>query len=551
MSEYQGPSTIPELLKKVVAERGDHEAIVMVDDKVTYNELNERSKKMARALLALGASKGTRIALLSSDGIFAVTALLAATRIGALISLISTLSKPPELAHILKNSDCQIFLGVRRFLRHDYSETLKEAVPGIDKGKHEKLRLTAAPYLRSVWLDDADGLDWAGSIKDLLARADLPDTPDETLLEAIENEVVPTDDAYIIYTSGSTSLPKAVVHYQRNLIRKPSVLSEYFLLTKDDRMMPLLPMFWIGGLSMMMMILTKGATLVYPKAPSNDVVLPTIKDLNVNKVNAWGPLHAKLVKAAIAYGIDPDEIWGLGPNLDKQGNKIPAARGPNLLGMTESNSAHSGLPFDTPIPEGKPDFSCCLPIDDMERKVVDPDTGELVPPGEVGELYIRGPALMKGFYKIDPAKTFDSEGFYPTSDLVRLDADGYLSYVSRRGDMLKSNGANVSRLEVEGAIARMPGVDLAVVVGLKDEEIGQRICAAVVLEPGAELTEQQIKDELNKSMSSFKVPKHVIFITADDVIWTGKDVAAGQKVKRIAMEPMIAERVGMKEPVAA
>jgi acyl-CoA synthetase (AMP-forming)/AMP-acid ligase II len=218
--------------------------------------------------------------------------------------------------------------------------------------------------------------------------------------------------------------------------------------------------------------------------------------------------------------------------------------------MTESCSAHSGLPFDTMMPEDKP-YSCALPIDDMERRIVDPATGREVAPGEVGELQIRGPALMKGFYKVDPAKTFTPDGFYPTNDLVRIDEDGYLFYVSRMGDMLKTNGANVSRLEVEGAINALSGVDISVVVGLKDPEIGQRICAAVVPEPGAQLSEQAIKDELNKSLSSFKVPKHIIFITADDIIWTNKEAAAGQKIKRVAMEPMIAERVGMKEPVAA
>ena len=87
-------------------------------------------------------------------------------------------------------------------------------------------------------------------------------------------------------------------------------------------------------------ILGKGGTLVYPKAPSHDVVLPTIEKLKVNKVNAWGPLHGKLVKAATAYGIDTDKIWGLGPLRDKQGNVIPPDRAPNLLGMSESISAH-------------------------------------------------------------------------------------------------------------------------------------------------------------------------------------------------------------------
>jgi acyl-CoA synthetase (AMP-forming)/AMP-acid ligase II len=550
MSANEVPSTIPELLRHVVSTRADHEAIVMVDGKVTYAELERRSARMARALLAIGAGKGARIALMSPDGISYLTTFLAATRIGALISLVSTLCKPPELAHILKNSDCQIFIGARRFLRHEYSETLKGALPGVEKGKNEKHRLTAAPYLRSIWLDDAEGLDWAGSVDELLERADAADAPDDALLTAIENEVVPSDDAFIMFTSGSTSLPKAVVHRQRTLVRKPIVLSDYFLLTAEDRMMPLLPTFWIGGLTMAIMILSKGGTLVYPKAPSNDVVIPTMLELKANKVNAWGPLHGKLVKAAQAAGIDVDKIWGLGPNRDQQGNPIPPALAPNLLGMTESCSAHSGMPFNVPNPADKP-FSCARPIDGMERRLVDPETGKEVGPGEVGELQIRGPALMKGFYKVDPTKTFTPDGFYPTGDLVRIDEDDYLFYVSRMGDMLKTNGANVSRLEVEGAINVLPGVDVSVVVGLKDEEIGQRIVAAVVAEPGAQLSEQAIKDELNKSLSSFKVPKHVIFITSEDIIWTGKDVAAGQKIKRVAMEPMIAERVGMKIPVAA
>lgn len=546
MSDNQAELTIPAFLKRAVENRGDHEAIVMIDESVTYAELERRSARMARALLAIGAGKATRISLLAPDGIFYLTTLLAATRIGALVSLVSTMCKPPELAHILRNSDCQIVIGARRFLRHDYAERLTSALPGLAEGKAERLRLTAAPYLRSIWLDDADGLDWAGSVEALLARADAADAPDAALLAAVEAEVVRSDDAIIIYTSGSTSLPKAVVHRQGTLIQKPQVLNDYFLIGESDRMMPLLPAFWVGGLAMAMMILTKGATLVYPQSPQTDVVLDTLKTLKVNKVNSWGPQHGKLVKAAIAYGVDVDRIWGLGPLRDKQGNVIPADRAPNLLGMSESFSAHSGEPFDTPSPADKP-YSCARPIGGMERRIVDPQTGVPVQQGEVGELQIRGPALMRGFYKVDPAKTFTADGFYPTNDLVRIDADGYLFYVARQGDMLKSNGANVSRLEVEAAVNALPGVDVSVVVGLKDPEMGQRIVAAVVPLEGAQLNEQAMKDALQDRLSGFKVPRDIVFITADDIEWTGKDAAAGAKIKRVAMEPMIAERVKLKE----
>src|SRR6185369_8760386 len=122
-------------------------------------------------------------------------------------------------------------------------------------------RLAQAPYLRSIWLDDDTGLGWAGSHDALIARA--PDDG-EDLIRAMEAEVAPSDEAVIIYTSGSTSLPKAVLHPQRTVARHAQVLAEQFLITAESRMMPLLPLFWIGGLVMALEMLQAGGTLVYP-----------------------------------------------------------------------------------------------------------------------------------------------------------------------------------------------------------------------------------------------------------------------------------------------
>ena len=116
----------------------------------------------------------------------------------------------------------------------------------------------------------------------------------------------------------------------------------------------------------------------------------------------------------------------------------------------------------------------------IERRVVDPETGAEVPPGEVGELHLRGGALMTGFYKVDRREVFTADGFYPTKDLVRIDADGYVYFVGRTGDMIKTNSANVSRLEVEAALNALPEVELSLVAGLPDAELGEMVVAAVV-----------------------------------------------------------------------
>ena len=161
METAEPASTLPRLLAHVVAARGKHDAIVTVRETLSYDELDRRAARMARALLAVGAGKGARIALMAPDGVLWMTAFLAGLRIGALVTAVSTLSTPSELAHILRNSDTQFFIGVRRFLSHDYVATLTAAFPGLVGGGADALRLSGAPHLRSIWLDDAEGLGWA------------------------------------------------------------------------------------------------------------------------------------------------------------------------------------------------------------------------------------------------------------------------------------------------------------------------------------------------------------------------------------------------------
>ena len=537
-NETEPATTVPQLLANFAATRGEHDAIATVAETLSYEELDRRTSRMARALLALGAGKGTRIALLAPGGILWLTALLAGLRIGALVSLVSTLCTPAELAHMLRGGDAQILLGVRRFLRHDYGKTLAAALPGLTEGTAQALRIPSAPYLRSVWLNDASGLSWARTIEDLLAHADRPHAPDRALLAAIEQEVAASEDAVIVYTSGSTSLPKAVVHTQWNVTRFPRELTKHFLLKPDDRMMPHLPTFWLGGLGMTMQVLSIGATLVYPDSPEVDVVLDTIERCRVNRLNSWGDVMMKLREGAAARGIDVDKIVGLGPFRDQAGEIIPPILQANMLGMSETFTAHSAEPLDTRLAEDKAGSSG-RGVDSYERRIVDPETGKDVPPGQVGELQIRGGGLMSGFYKMNRKDVFTRDGFYPTGDLARLDADGYIYFVGRRGDMIKTRAANVSRLEVEAAMRGVPGVELPIVVGLPDAELGQRVVAAVVPAQGASPSDESIRAALRAVLSSYKIPREIVFITHNDI-----PRSTTGKIKLFELAGMVAARIG-------
>ena len=519
MADVTDVPTFPALFAGVVRERADHPALIVPDETLSYAELDRRSARMAKALLASGAGKGTRVALLAPDGVLFLTTFYAALRIGALVTPISTLTTPPELAHIVRTSDAQILVGARRFLRRNFAANLEDALAGLADARAGALWLSSAPHLRSVWLDDPDGLGWAGSVDDLLARADRAEGggggPDDALLAEIEREVSPGDDAFVVYTSGSTAAPKAVVHHQRAVATKPQALAPIFGMTSDDRTMPLLPAFWLGGVAAALQALCTGSTLVYPRSPDVDDVLDMVEQHDVTYVVVWHAL-AKLRAAAIERGIDIDRIRGLGRPRGDDGEPVPARLRANLLGMSESFSVHSGEPIDVRMPVDKRGASGRA-VNGIERRVVDPETGREVAPGEVGELQLRGGGLMRGFYKVERDEVFTPDGFYPTKDLVRIDADGYAWFVGRTGDMIKTSSANVSRLEVEAALATLPEVASALVAGLPDADAGEIVTAAVVPAPGANPTEAGLRAALRDRISSFKIPRRIVFITDDDV----------------------------------
>jgi acyl-CoA synthetase (AMP-forming)/AMP-acid ligase II len=300
-------------------------------------------------------------------------------------------------------------------------------------------------------------------------------------------------------------------------------------------MMPLLPLFWLAGLSTWLQLFCIGGTVVYPDTPEIEDALAMIEHHGVTRVNAWGDKQPKLIAAAQAKGVSLDHIPELSVFRDPEGN--PVGNAIPMYGMTESFSAHSATPVNRPLPPDK-QGSFGRAINHYERRVVDLDTGEEVPPGEPGELQIRGPAMLAGLYKQPRSEVFTPDGFYPTRDIVRIDANGYLFPVGRRDDMIKTRGANVSRLEVEAALNALPEVAMAVVAGLPDAEFGKLVAAAVVPAAGASPSPEALQAALRQTLSSYKVPKRMVFIAEADILRT-----ATGKVKLSETAAMIAARL--------
>jgi acyl-CoA synthetase (AMP-forming)/AMP-acid ligase II len=256
-------------------------------------------------------------------------------------------------------------------------------------------------------------------------------------------------------------------------------------------------------------------------------------------MHGWPAQRKPMREMMEAEGLELSGVRGLRDEYLPDGSLKQPDQSPNSLGMTESFGPHCASPAGSVLPEHRRGAFGPV-IGGYDRRVVDPATGEVAPYGQVGELQLRGAALMSGYYKRERSEVFTPDGYFPTHDLVRFEPDGYMYFEGRTGDMLKTKGANVSRVEVEVALRNLDGVSVAVVCGLPDPVLGQRIVAAVVPSPGADPKEPDLKAELAERLAGYKIPTHILFIDRDDLMWT-----ASGKVRIPEMGKLIAERLGL------
>ena len=495
---------VPALLAHF-ASYGDVNLLVFDDERLSYRDAVAQSATLGRQLLEAGAGKGSRIGMwFASDARFLV-AWLAITRIGAVAVPISTLSTGPELRKIAVHADLQLLISTDRYLHHDYLERLETAFPGLN-GQSAPFHVKDAPFLRRVWIWGARCPAWAEAV-------DLSREPaiDAALLAAVEAQVAPSDIVSIIYTSGSTAEPKGVIHTHGAFMRQGAKLGATYPYQRGDRVFTQMPFFWVGGLTLTILnAMHVGATLL----SSAKVGTPLLDFLERERVSfAVGWPH--LMKALVA-----DPSFSKHDFSSMKGGGLPEALPEKLrpknqffgwaLGMTETCASHTASPPNLP---DALHGAMGPPMPGMEHKIVDVDTRAEVAPGQMGELLVRGDALMAGMVKRERAEVFEPDGWYRTADLCSF-REGHLFFHGRADDMIKTAGANVSPKEVEAVLMTIPGVAQANVSSVPDEKRGAVVGAIVVPAPGATLDPEQIRREAAKSLATYKVPRVVLLMEA-------------------------------------
>lgn len=500
-----GDSTVAEVLRQHARSRGDHPLLVCDADRITYAEADVRSAELARGLIAAGAGKGTHVGVLYPNGPEFVVAMLAAARIGAVVVPFSTFVTARELREQLVDSDTEILLTAPSYRSHDYVERLAEILSGADL--HSVVYSPAAPQLRHV----------AITHQPLYQRAAHVDT---AASDALEADVDGCDPLAIVYTSGSTSTPKGVVHTHAALLGHQRNLNRIRGLTAADKLFCNSPFFWIGGFAFgLLATLVAGSTLVCSNASDAGATLDLLEAEKPTMTNGFvaGIAHLAEHPSYAERDLSSMRRGNLYPIMAPETRPADPELRHNMLGMTEAGSVVLIAEDEADQPEARRG-SFGKPAPGFETMLIDPDTGECVAVGEVGELCIRGPYVMQGYYKRAREECFDADGWLHTGDLVRTDADGFVYFVGRRGAMIKTAGANVSATEVEKAITKVTGGAPAYVIGLPDARRGQLVAAVVVRTDGAAaFDDAALRERLKAELSAYKIPKRFITVARADL----------------------------------
>jgi acyl-CoA synthetase (AMP-forming)/AMP-acid ligase II len=486
------PSTIDQWVRFRADHDGDIPMVIDPLSRVSYRELDVATSELAAAFVEAGVNKGTRVGLIMPNGTRWVQVAIALTRIGAVLVPLSTLLQAGELVAQLRVAAVQFLVSVEEFRGRRYLDEV------------HALR-SELPALHRIWsagqLDSATGDDRVRQI-----------------IDAMTDTVTAADPLVIMFTSGSSGVPKGVVHSHGSALGAVQSGLAARCITAETRLYLPMPFFWVGGFgSGILSALLAGATLVTEEIPRPETTLALLERERVTLFRGWPDQAKALARHASSVGVDlsalqPGSLEALLPPEQRAG---PGARA-TLFGMTEAFGPYCGYPADTDMPASAWG-SCGKPFPGMEVRIVDPDTGEPVAAGTAGVIQIRGPHTLRGICGRSREELFTVDSFYPTGDLGHLDDDGFLFYHGRSDDMFKVSGATVYPSEVERALRTIDGVDNAFVTNVPGA-VGNRVGAAVVCRT---LTVEQVRGWARNLLSAFKVPTVWLLLESDDDVPRG------------------------------
>ncbi|MCB0980111.1 MAG: fatty acid--CoA ligase [Acidimicrobiaceae bacterium] len=479
--------TVSDIIRVHGAEQPDRVALVQGDRRQTWGELYGRACQVANLLAAAGVGPEDRVAFLDKNGIEHFEVFFGAALLNAVSVDVNWRLAPPEVEYIVNDAEAKVFVVGPDF------------VPVL-----EAIRPNLLPDMKVLVI----GQDYE---------------PEVSAQPATDPGVRQTADdvAFQLYSSGTTGRPKGVMLTNSNFFGLLPLAKEMWELTPESVNLIAMPLFHIGGGGWATAGMYEGATSVILRELDPAALVHLFGDEHIT--------HAFLVPAVLQFMLmvpgaeDADYsslrvfVYGASPiseDVLARSVQLFGCKFWQAYGLTETTGAVVNLPPGDHDPTGPNRHrlrSCGLPGPGTEVKIVDPDSGRECEQGEVGEILIRGPQVMKGYWKMpeETAKSVDADGWFRSGDAGYLDADGYLYIHDRVKDMIVSGGENVYPAEVENVLMGHPAIADVAVIGVPHEKWGETAKAVVVRKPGAEVTEQEIIDFARERLARFKCPTSV------------------------------------------
>lgn len=515
--------TLADLLDEQAERYPERIAAVHLGRSVTYPELAQRSWRLAAALQRLGVRRGDCVGILMHNCIEWLEACFGASAIGATVVPFSTWSKPAELDFLIRDSETAFVIAVDRFGGQSFTDAFSELVPELPQScAGGRLGSARYPRLRGIAiLGDSVGPGMA-RYNELIAGAPLAELP------APGTGASAADDAIILYTSGSSSVPKAVRLSHYGIIENGFNIGERQGLGPDDSVLLAPPLFWAyGGANAMPATLTHGATLVLQTKFEPGEALDLIETLRCTAMYTLPGMTSALVRHA-AFTPERTRSLRTGLTIGSPQDLLTAATTLgaqeicNIYGASETfgNCAVTSHAWDIQRRaqcQGEP-------LPGVQIRIVHPETGEVLPPGETGLVEVKG-YLMTGYGGISAelnAKVFTADGYFRSGDMGQMTADGCFVFVGRTTEMIKRAGINVSPAEVEEVLLQHEKVAQAGVTGVSDPSRGEVIVAFVVARQGKSVAPEELIAHCRTVASRYKVPDRIVVCEMLPLTVTGK-----------------------------
>jgi long-chain acyl-CoA synthetase len=511
---------LTKLLFDAVRKHPQQPAISFYGNRINYARFDDLATRFANVLVKLGAVKGDRVAIMLPNLPQAVIAYYGALKAGCVVVQTNPLYQAEELAQQIVDSGAKVLVALDLF-----KPRIDPIAPGTGGSPLEAVIYCGVrDYLPTVkkilypFKAKRDGM-WA-PIKH-------PKAYEHNFVTLIEHAPVtaplnvhlsPDDVALLQYTGGTTGLPKGVILTHRNLVANTLQCEAWLpdVVPGAERFLGVIPFFHVYGMTTCMNLAVRvgGEMILLPKFSPKEVLktiakrrptlFPGIQAMYLALGNHPGAGKYKLssIRACIS---------GAGPLHAQVRERFEELTGATLVegyGLSEASPVtHAG-----PIGGTRVDGAIGVPLPNTDAKVVDPESGDDLPQGEVGELLVKGPQVMQGYWNRSE-ETLDtlSGGWLHTGDMATVDENGFFYLVDRKKDMIKCGGENVYPRDVEEVLFRHPKIKEAVVAGLPDDFLGERIKAYVVLEDGETCDPQEIIDFCAEHLAKFKVPRDIAF----------------------------------------